>query len=152
MPEWMRSQFMAPVYALVISFAAALLLGAAMHGSGAKAPGEPTTQVPNAPAVRLVTPQVNRVDKESPPLIPATELRDASVRIYTSSGKDLKVGKNGEVRLEETAKTPVTFCVALPQGWEARTPEPVEPVRGLTCWELAEPAGEIELVVAKRKG
>jgi hypothetical protein len=150
MTEWTRSQFMAPVYALVISFGAALLLGAVLTEDSPPTSQNPetTTPPPAAPVVRLVTTRDDPSGAGSN-LVPVTELRDAQVQVYSTSKGNLAVGEKGEVPLGDTAGSAVTICVKLPENWTPRSPKTVDFVQGFTCWKVAEPAGEVQLVVTK---
>ncbi|HEX7307378.1 hypothetical protein [Lentzea sp.] len=137
MPEWVTHRFMAPVYALLISFGAALVLGAVM------APGDAPAEV----TVRLVAKQANEKGRYDD--VPAAELRGSAVHV-SRGGEDaeLAVGEQGAVTLSRAAG-PVTVCVALPQGWTGPRTARGE-ASGTPCWSI--PAGSREVSIQVVKG
>ncbi|MFD9700792.1 hypothetical protein [Lentzea sp. NPDC059081] len=130
MPEWITSRFMAPVYALLISFGAALVLGALMTSDDA--PAEVT--------VRLVAKQANekgRFDDVSP-----AELAGSAVRVRRDGADaELAVGAQGAVTLAR-AIGPVTLCVTLPAGWTGHG-------TGTPCWSIPAKSREVSIQVVK---
>lgn len=144
MPEWITNRFMAPVYALLISFGAALVLGAVMTPDAE--PVEPEPDPPAALTIRLIAKQP--AEKGLLDDVPVTELEGKSVRLYrAASDATLTVGKDGVITAVPGAG-PLTACVSLPRGWRG-----VEAVQGAapgsSCWELPVAQGEVTLVVVK---
>ena len=151
MNDWVRNQFMSPVYALVISFAVSLLLGAAMVPAEVTPPAVlPTETVVPAP-VEVVAEFVTRRDDGEYEAV--RELRDGTVRVDWSAGGVLAVDENGTFSFTKAAGWPMTICAALPKQWK-----PLEPqffgADGNTCWRVAEPkdAGPVRLVLARNGG
>jgi hypothetical protein len=145
MPEWITNRFMAPVYALLISFGAALVLGAVMTPGAA--PVEPKPTPPAALAIHLVTSQA--AEKGMPDNdVPAPELEGRPVRLYrAASDATLTVGKDGVITAVP-GTGPLTVCVSLPRGWRGReAAQGTAP--GSSCWELAAEQGDVTLVVVK---
>ncbi|MFI9813768.1 hypothetical protein [Saccharothrix variisporea] len=137
MPEWMRSQFLAPMYALLVSFGVALALGYAMTPS--TAPPQPAT----APAltIRLVTVD-NSGDK-----IPATDLAGTSARVTeAASTRTLEVGADGSIVLAPP-NGQLTVCVALPEDWTA--PGAQRTAAGSWCRAVGQTTDPIEFVVGR---
>lgn len=151
MNDWARSQLMAPVYALVVSFAVSLLIGAALAPDQVKPPVAQVTET--------VVPDPEKWDAEfavqegDGSLKPTAELRDVAVQFGWSAGKDLKPDTNGTFSLPMVARWPMTICAALPEQWRPRDPKFAGP-NGLTCWNVAKPPdGErIRLVVIRNEG
>ncbi|MFC3895790.1 hypothetical protein ACFOWZ_30295 [Lentzea rhizosphaerae] len=104
MPEWMRSQFMAPAYALLISLAVALVLGFSMN-----------QQAPQEPDPVKVQLKVVKTLKAGTISNPATELVGTAVTIQ--SGKPLTVGADGAVTGPAVADGSLTVCVHLSDKW-----------------------------------
>lgn len=143
MPEWMRSQFMAPVYALLISLGVALALGAAMNPEGT--PDPPREKQPTAPAtslqIRLVTEKIDEQGRRV--TVVATGLAVARVSVLPASGERLPVGNGGLL-----ANTPLKVCVLLPDKWKGLdTASGGEP--GETCWRFDSKTGPFEFKVEK---
>lgn len=147
MPEWMSNRLMTPVYALLISFGAALVLGAAMNSEGAPAGQQPPpTDSAATVTIRLVTKQV--VEQGVLDDVAPTALEGSQVRLYrVASDAALAVGKDGVLTLPQVAG-PLTVCVSLPKGWTARGAlHGVAP--GLPCWELEAKTGVVDLLVVR---
>ncbi|MEV8441126.1 hypothetical protein AB0425_27420 [Actinosynnema sp. NPDC051121] len=131
----LRSRWLAPVYALVISFLAVLLLGLVVR--------EPTaTGPPTRPKVdiRFVTTGPDR-----------TQLDNAQVKVLAGSSTDLRVNAGGGVD-DVTSGQSLTICARLPKGWTA--PAPAERLGDFTCWPKVDPDvldddHRIELTVAR---
>ncbi|NUT99196.1 MAG: hypothetical protein HOY78_45050 [Saccharothrix sp.] len=140
MPEWMRSQFMAPMYALLISFGAALALGFAMAPSTTPAQPQPTAPAPSL-TIRLVTVD-NSGDK-----IPATDLGGSSARVSeAASARNLRVGQDGSIALTPTNRQ-LTVCVVLPEDWTA--PGAQQSATGAWCRDVGQTTGTFDFEVGR---
>src|SRR5690348_16131849 len=99
MPEWMRSQFMAPAYALLISLAVALALGLSMNKpaeQGNKPQAQTPTTTTNPPPIRVGMKDTGEPKK--PSLATPKELVGRSVTIRrVDSSEPLKVGEDGVI-------------------------------------------------------
>jgi hypothetical protein len=125
----MRSQFMAPVYALLISFGAALALGFAMSPS-------PTTTEPPL-TIRLVTADKN----------PVTDLAGSAARISeAATDRNLQVGQDGSIPLTPT-NGQLRVCVALPDDWTA--PGARLNLAGSWCRDVGQTTGTFDFVVGR---
>ena len=145
MPEWITNRFMAPVYALLISFGTALVLGAVMASDPAPVQPEPTA--PAALTIRLLVKQPTEKGLPDDD-VPATELQGSQVRLYRAvSDAKLTVGKDGVITAVP-GTGPLTVCVSLPRGW--RGSESVQGAApGSPCWDLRTEQGEVTLFVVK---
>jgi hypothetical protein len=144
MPEWITNRFMAPVYALLISFGTALVLGAAMTPAVTKTTTEPEKTEPTpALTIELVTKRKGMPDNS-----PVAELQGSAVHVYrAASDEPLTVGKDGKVTLTPSTGS-LTVCVSLPPGWTA--PEASQrPVPGSPCWDAEPKNGLVTLLVVK---
>lgn len=144
MPEWMRSQFMAPAYALLISLAVALVLGRAMRPADVQTTTQQDEQPPatNSVTIQLVTEEPD--SGKSPTKVPAAALKGSSVTIQ--SGKPLKVGENGAVTWP-AADGSVTVCVQLPGKWQAVKQPNAGGTLKSPCWTVDLTTNPVELVV-----
>ena len=146
MPEWMTNRFMAPVYALLISFGTALVLGAAMSPSGTTTEPE-TTDPATTLTIRLVAQQQaekGMFDDDGP----VAELQGVQVHIKRDGvDKNVVVGKDGVATLAP-APGLLTVCVSLPEGWTGWGPLPGTPPRS-PCWNVVPENGAIALRVVK---
>ncbi|MEJ2853115.1 MULTISPECIES: hypothetical protein [unclassified Saccharothrix] len=105
MPEWMRSQFMAPVYALLISFGVALALGA-------------NTKPSNDLTISLVTagPDGQRN--------PATGMAGRAVNVADAAfNTTFEVDGGGSIKVPPAAGR-LVVCVSLPDGWRVAKSQP----------------------------
>ncbi|TQM78388.1 hypothetical protein FHX81_0654 [Saccharothrix saharensis] len=126
LPDALRSRWLAPVYALVVSFLAVLLLGAVVGE-----PAAPTRSVD----IRFVAHGQDRAS-----------LDNARVEVFAGTGSALTV--NAEGRIDGVpADGPLTICVRLPQGWSA--PAPARRLGDLTCWPEVAAEGLVELPVTR---
>lgn len=126
-PGGPRSRLWAPVYALVISFLAVLLLGVVVR--------EPV--VPPSVDLRFVTAGQG-----------TARLDNAQVTVLAGHRSDRTVDAGGRVD-DVPSDGPLTVCVRLPREWSA--PAPAERLGDLTCWSDLDPEadGGIELVVTR---
>jgi hypothetical protein len=132
----LRSRWLAPVYALAISFLAVLLLGLVV-----REPAEPEPP-PARPKVdiRFVTTGQDRV-----------QLDNTKVKVLAGSSSDLTVHAGGGVD-DVTSGESLTICARLPKGWSA--PAPAERLGDFTCWPQVDPGAldsghRIELTVTR---
>ena len=147
MNDWARNQFMAPVYALVISFAVSLLLGAALVpkqvGPPAAQSSETTVPARGEWRANFVTPVGEAVK----------ELRNLAVRVESDAGQEFEVDENGTFSFGSAVGWPVTICATLPARW--KSPDPRYPgADGRTCWKASEPLNSepVRLVVIRDGG
>lgn len=130
----LRSRWLAPVYAVVVSFLAVLLLGAVVREPA------PPPPPPRTVDLQFVTPGQGRAP-----------LADARVRVLAGTTSELTV--NAEGRVDDVASgRPLTICVRLPQGWTASAP--AHRLGDFTCWPDVDPDavnadGRIELAVTR---
>lgn len=149
MTTGLRSRVMAPVYALIISFLAATLLGAVARRDDTPAGGDPAGTTGNGSVtIRLMTLSGSSRDEVH---VPAPELQDAVVDVSVA-GKGLKVAADGTVPLPATAASTVEVCVVLPKGWTPQEQEQVTTNGTRDCWTLVTPTGEVTLLVRKVSG
>lgn len=131
----LRSRWLAPVYALVISFLAVLLLGLVFR--------EPADTGPPAGSrvdIRFVTTGPDRA-----------QLDNAQVEVLVGSSTGLRVSAGGGVD-DVTSGKSLTICARLPKGWSA--PAPAERLGDYTCWPEVDPGvldddHRIELTVTR---
>ncbi|MCE6997164.1 hypothetical protein LZG04_20500 [Saccharothrix sp. S26] len=123
----LRGRWLAPVYALAVSFLAVLLLGAVM----------PEPEQPTTVHLRFVTNGQ-----------PAAALHDAEVEVLAGADSDLTVNAEGGVDAV-TSGRPLRICVHLPAGWKAQGE--TKPLGDLTCWERVTPdaEGRVQLAVTR---
>ncbi|CRK59108.1 hypothetical protein [Alloactinosynnema sp. L-07] len=144
MTTGLRSRFMAPVYALIISFAAAALLGIVVRpGTAASGTGGGTTGDAGV-TVRLMTPSGEPGSKD---LVPATDLANVVIHVVDASVVGLKVATNGEAVIPARSASKITVCAELPQGWTVLAPTKLDE-RGRACTK-AEATDKIILYVKK---
>ncbi|HEX6340704.1 hypothetical protein [Umezawaea sp.] len=138
---------MAPVHALVVSFAVSLLLGAVVDASQVEPPPRtsPTTGAGEGAGRTAVF--VRRGEDGRERAVP--ELGNLRVRVERRSTDDVEVDRNGSFPLGGTTGWPVTVCAVLPAPWRAVSPRVSVTADGRSCWELGEPDDErpVELVV-----
>ncbi|MFE9750487.1 hypothetical protein ACFYOT_36755 [Saccharothrix saharensis] len=126
MPDALRSRWLAPFYALVVSFLAVLLLGAVVDE-----PDPPTRSVD----IRFVT---NGQDR--------TSLDHTRVEVFAGTESVLTV--NAEGRIDDVpADRALTICVRLPEGWSASAP--ARRLGDYTCWPEVAAEGRVELPVTR---
>ncbi|MGM1058688.1 hypothetical protein [Saccharothrix sp. Mg75] len=138
MPDALRSRVMAPVYALIVSFCAVLVLGAAADREGttttsttpppATAPPATSAPEPAAPVFRLITEERDGlvVRRE-----PASGLAGKRVEVLTGGGP-VVVGEGAELSVGAGSRR---VCVLLPEGWTA--PPPAHRLDGrVHCWDV----------------
>jgi hypothetical protein len=136
-PSRLRDRRLAPVYALVTSFLAVVLLGAVAR--------EPTAPPPAAVGIQFVSDQSARA---------VSGLTDAEVKVLTRNPSDLRVNDRGQVDIAASGE-PLTICVRLPDRWSA--PAPAAQLDGYRCWSSVDTAEvnadrRVELVVTPPKG
>jgi hypothetical protein len=151
MNDWARNRFMAPVYALVISFAVSLPLGAALAPSQVKPPVEQSTETVAPPPVAVRAEFVTQRDDGEFEAV--RELPDVAVRVDWSAGGALAVDKDGTFSFTKSAGWPMTICAVLPKQWKPLEPQ-FNGEDGNTCWKVAEPknAGPVKLVLIRNGG
>ncbi|MCC8249349.1 hypothetical protein [Saccharothrix luteola] len=136
-PSRLRDRRLAPVYALVTSFLAVVLLGAVAR--------EPTDPPPAAVGIQFVSDQSARA---------VTGLTNAHVKVLARNSSDLRVNDRGQVDVA-TSGEPLTICLRLPDRWSA--PAPAAQLDGYRCWPSVDTAEvnadrRVELVVTPPKG
>ncbi|MFJ6673907.1 hypothetical protein ACIQMJ_22590 [Actinosynnema sp. NPDC091369] len=127
MSDGLRSRWLAPVYALVVSFLAVLLLGAVVR--------EPAAPAGRSVDIRFVT---NGQDRAS--------LDNARVEVFAGTESDLVVNAGGGID-DVPADGALTICVRLPKGWSA--PAPAQRLGDYTCWPGVAADGPVELPVTR---
>ncbi|MEU4447674.1 hypothetical protein AB0K14_35770 [Actinosynnema sp. NPDC050801] len=137
-PGGPRDRRLAPVYALVVSFLAVVLLGAVVREPAGQ-PVDPRPVDPRSVDLQLVT--TGRA--------PVTDLANAQVKLLDGSGTTLVVNAEGRVDDVKSGES-LTVCVRLPRGWTA--PKPAEQLADFACWPSVDPDvvnadGRVELVV-----
>jgi hypothetical protein len=139
MADGWRNRYMAPFYALAISFVLVLLLGLTLPGKASTdEPPDPTTPVPTQPkepdrAKGIV------FSEEKFPLTSAVVLWGGETKVVMSLDE-----------LEKLRPTePVTVCAQMPRGWSAV--DVATPDNKLVCWGPIKPEADeyVELAVQK---
>jgi hypothetical protein len=147
MPEWMRSQFMAPAYALLISLAVALVLGFSMNKPAEQGnKTEAKTPAPATVSIHLVTKEVEDGIQISKPVRTQGGL---SVTVRRNvSGENLRTDENGKAQLAFT-DGPLTVCVSdLPENLTGVGVTSTSDQRS-PCWEFETVTNPLELQVRK---
>ncbi|WP_059362582.1 hypothetical protein [Lentzea aerocolonigenes] len=140
----MRSQFMAPAYALLISLAVALVLGSAMSPAeekNSKQTAQPTEQA-TAGTVTVRLRLAKTTDPDNQDTEPATGEVVSSVTIQ--SGKPLKLDENGSVT-GPVADGTFTVCAQLKGRWVGVDPTNEKPAT--PCWQVNRKTGPFNLFV-----
>lgn len=145
MPEWMTNRFMAPVYALLISFGTALVLSVVMRSDSTTTEPEKTDPT-TALTIRLVAQQ--QAEKGMFDDGPVAELQGVQVHVKQDGvDKNIVVGKDGVAALAP-APGPLTVCLSLPRHWTGWGPLPGTPP-GSPCWNVVPEDGAVTLRVVK---
>lgn len=147
MPEWMRSQFMAPAYALLISLAVALVLGLSMNEQALQGNQSQTQTTTTDPApIRVAVKETDEPGK--PTWDTPQELIGRPVTIRrVDSGEQLTVGKDGVIP-RTVFDEPLRVCVELPGKWEGVDAEQGTNQRE-TCWKVEPGTDPIYLEVRR---
>lgn len=145
MPEWITNRFMAPVYALLISFGTALVLGAAMS------PADTATQLKTPDAATALTIHLIPQEIADQGMVdqgPTDELQGSKVTVKRADvNATIEVGENGRATLTPPPG-PLTVCVSLPKGWTGRGAAPGT-ASNSPCWDVVPKNGVVELLVVK---
>lgn len=145
MPEWITNRFMAPVYALLISFGTALVLAAVMSPAGT------TTELKTPDAATALTIQLIPQEIADQGVVdrgPTNELRGSKVSLKRANvNTTIEVGENGKATLTPPPG-PLTVCVSLPKGWTGRGTAPGTAPNS-PCWDVVPENGVVELLVVK---
>ncbi|WP_158845929.1 hypothetical protein [Saccharothrix deserti] len=122
-PDGLRSRWLAPVYALVISFLSVLLLGAVVS--------EPATTPPAGEEPTVDLQFVTTKDEQGGTTpVPVTGPDIAEVTVLVGRGSGFEVGADGKVEDVMSGES-LTVCAELPREWSA----PGTTKRGeFTCW------------------
>jgi len=149
MPEWMRSQFMAPAYALLISLAVALVLGFSMKPADEqKAQPETQTTPTTEPASIRVGVREKNDEPQKPTWVTPDDLVGVSVTIQRVDSGEFKVGKDGAIPRTFFTE-PVRVCLAeLPEKWEGVNVEK-DSTPQAPCWKVDPKNGPFNLEVRK---
>lgn len=115
LPDGLRSRVMAPVYAMVVSFCAVLVLGAVADGGAAA-----------DRTFRLV------VEEGDGSTRPATALHGSPIAVLTG-GTASTVDDRAQLTAGGSDR-PLLVCVRLPAGWSA--PGTRRWGDGYSCWEV----------------
>lgn len=148
MPEWMRSQFMAPAYALLISLAVALVLGLSMN-KAAEQGNQPEANTPATDPASIRVAVQNKDEPQKPTWDTPDELVGTPVTIQRAdSSEQVEVGEGGAIP-RTIFDQPVLVCLPnLPGKWEG-----VNVAQGSTprkpCWTVDPKAGSTNLEVRR---
>ena len=140
MPDGWRSRYLAPAYALMISFVIVFLVGFAVDSSQPRegTPNQQTTSG-SAPKIRFAASGTNAA---------LGELSSVTVHLFGQAPRQSTVDKDGNLN-GPTPDQPFTICVELPPGWSAKDARKPENSR-YTCWGPFEPGERAELRLSKR--
>ncbi|NKE57066.1 hypothetical protein FXN61_09550 [Lentzea sp. PSKA42] len=138
----MRSQFMAPVYALLISLGVALALGAAMEP--ADAPNQPEQQQGTL-TIRLVTEKTVQPGRRITEAADGLKGTPVTIQPVTSEA-ELTVGMDGTVK-HTLVDGPLRVCLPnLPKRWTGVNVAPDSDPQA-PCWNVDPRTGPFNLVV-----
>ena len=128
MADGWRNRYLAPVYALVISFVIVLVAGllALPKTSAGEPPNPQPTTAPQA-NIRFLVSRTNT---------PATKLNGTTVELFGGDPLTREVNEKGELSLP-VPKTRFTICANLPDDWSANSRKPSDST--FTCWGPFEP-------------
>ncbi len=143
MADWWRNRYMAPVYALMISFVIVLLVGFAVHSSQ---PGQATPNPPPAAPGQ----SVNKIQfKAAVANVHLVELADTEVELFGEVHRTATMDQNGELSAPAPDK-PFVICADLPPGWSAKNAQKSEQSR-YTCWGPFNPGSDVTLMLSKSR-